>query len=121
MAQGLQSGDDRGCGLRIVPKWATDHVPCTGSSRGAGGAARSVPSEVHAIQSAVMRMVDDADPERGCRPWGLALQAQYCVRGALSDKAEWVAYYLGKAVSVRSYRALVEQGTYVLLGRLAPA
>jgi len=118
MAEGLKSEEGHGCGLRLVPTWAVDPVPNAGASRGGGGSPRAVPPQVLAIQSAVMRMIDDADPERGARPWGLALQAQYCIRGALSDKADWTAHHLGKAVSVRSFRALVEQGTYVLLGKL---
>lgn len=122
MAKDLQAtAEAGGCGIRMVPTWAVDPVPSAGASRGGGGSPRVAPAHVIAIQSAVMKMVDDADPERGCRPWGLALQAQYCIRGALSDKANWVGHHLGKpAVSVRAYRALVEQATYVLLGRLLP-
>lgn len=101
------------CGIRVVPVAYVDAVPGTTSSRGGGYVTAPPPVTVVAIQAAVMGMVEDT-PE-----WGLALQAQYGVRGALSDKAEWVEKRLGRGVPVRAFRALVEQATYVLLGRLA--
>lgn len=100
------------CGVRVVPVAYVDAVPSS-PSRGGGGGGRPVPAQVVAIQAHVMRMVEET-PE-----YGLSLQAQYGIRGALDDKAEWVAGRIGKAVPVRAFRALVEQATYVLLGRMS--
>lgn len=99
------------CGIRVVPVAFVDAVAGT-QSRTVGRGARPVTAQVVAIQAHVMRMVDD------CPGYGLALQAQYGIRGATDDKARWVAQRIGKNVTPRAFRGLVEQATYVLLGRM---
>lgn len=103
------------CGIRVIPVTFVDPVVGTSNSRGSYAAPSLAPARVLEIQAQVMRMVEDFPR------WGLSLQAQYCIRGARGDKADWVASMLKEKVTPRDYRTYLDGAHVFLLGRLTAA
>src|SRR5688572_25669320 len=85
MAEQMQAGD-RHPALRVIPMWAVDPVPCTGSR---GGPARndggSLPDHLRPIDAAV-RALAPLDPLAA-----LCLRVEYTGTGAQADRADQAA------------------------------
>lgn len=102
-------------GLHLIPMAYCDHIRCTETHSGGGGASvdQGVPPELRHVARAMM------DLYRIDTFKGLVARHEYTGSGYQSDKADRVSLALGAPVTLRQYRDGLRAARLWMLGRLA--